>query len=141
MVNAPFSTPVNCSTVVSKFSVSRTDQVSTYESNATRPSSLIIKVSPDEGITCMLLGHDGDHYDRNNATNDDQQEPSLLKIWNEAIAKDHKSSAEPDNEDKSQIRMPRLDDEVGMEYRIHLHRDVGGNRDDRRKVEDPAKEI
>jgi len=105
----------------------RTIEYAREESDAAAPASAIDEVTPDEGSRGVVSRHGSDDDDRYQSTDNDKEEAAVLEVGNQAIAEDDECGAEPGDENECHVGLPGLDDKVGVEDCVHLHRNIGGN--------------
>jgi hypothetical protein len=89
----------------------------------------------------MIGLHCNHYYDGDNAAAHYQKEPHVLHRGHEAVTEYDKETAAPIDDEERDIDVPRLHDVVGVEDRVHLDSDVGGNGDNRGEVEYPSEEV
>ena len=89
----------------------------------------------------MCLRHSCHDDDCNETSNYNQDKPALVEEGKKTIAEDDEGAARPGDYDKGDKDVPGFNCEVRVEDGVHLNDDVGGDGDDRSKVEDPAEEV
>lgn len=102
---------------------------------------ILAEVTPHGRVGSMHLRHRCDHDDGHDATANNKNQSDLVQEWQYPVPENDQRAAGPCYDDESDIDVPRLDDQVGMEYGIHLYRHVRGDGHDRGKIEYPAEEI
>ena len=89
----------------------------------------------------MHLGHRCDYDDGHDSADDNKEQADLVQQWQQTIPEHYKRAARPGYEDESDVDVPWLDDEVGVEHGVHLHGYIGGNGDNRGEIEYPTEKV
>jgi len=118
----------------------RTVQHTRQESHAIGPTRSISPFRPHKAIRLMLRRHSSHHDNGNQAAHQNQEQPQILQVWQDAIGEDDDRDAQPQDQQVRNVDVPRLDYEVRVVDGIQRHRDVGDDLDDGGEVEDPAEE-
>lgn len=111
------------------------------ESDPIEPASLVLPVGPDKGVARMLFWHGCNDDNSDKPSNNDQEQTDVVQHRQQPVPKDDKRGARPSDEKKRNVDVPWFDDKVRMEDGVHLHRNVGRDRDNGSQVEYPSEKV
>lgn len=82
---------------------------------------ILAEVTPHGRVGSMHLWHRCNYDDGHDATTDNENQSDLIQEWQYPVPENDKRAAGPCYDDESDVDVPRLDDQVGVEYGVHLY--------------------
>lgn len=89
----------------------------------------------------MNFRHGGNYDNSDETADNDEEETNVIQCGQCSIGEDDDGATEPSDEDKCDVNMPWLDDEVWVEYSVHLYGYICRNKNDGSQIKYPSKEI